>query len=313
MEMSRRTSPVRVVEIASQPSPGRAPQARRRPRALGFDEEDAAGRRWSSPRLATNLVKHARRRDPARGSAGRRTRGRRDPRARPRPGIDDVARALRDGYSTAGPGHRARRDRAHGRRVRHLYSRRGRGTARGATGADRPARGAAPSPRSDRRPASVSGRDGVCGDAWAVASRTRRTIVVIVDGLGHGRAPRGGAAAASARLAPSTPARRRVDVEARTRAMRATRAARRRGPRSIASTARRRASPASATSRRDRRPRRHARARVAQRHVSGTARKIQEFTYPWPATRPARDALRRLGHALEPRRATPASRARHPA
>ena len=104
------------------------------------------------------------------------------------PGMSNVALSSVDGYSTGGTS-------GHGlgamRRMAHefdVYSRPGVGTALVARVFDVP-QGTVPAhPPAVRvgvicRP--IAG-ETVCGDGWAVAERPGRTVVLLVDGLGHG-------------------------------------------------------------------------------------------------------------------------------
>jgi anti-sigma regulatory factor (Ser/Thr protein kinase) len=107
------------------------------------------------------------------------------------PGIADVTRAMRDGFSTsgtAGHGLGAIRRLAD---VFEIYSQRDSGTVLVARIGDRP-RSLAPSARV----ASLEDRVGVvcvplrgetdCGDAWRIVGGAQHLSVVLVDGLGHG-------------------------------------------------------------------------------------------------------------------------------
>ena len=114
------------------------------------------------------------------------------------PGIADVARAMRDGFSTsgtAGNGLGAIRRLAD---VFEIYSQPDQGTALLARINDRH-----PVPAGTERITSLEDRVGVvcvplrgeveCGDAWRIVVGPHRTSVLLVDGLGHGP----GAAAAA--------------------------------------------------------------------------------------------------------------------
>lgn len=115
------------------------------------------------------------------------------------PGIADVARAMRDGFSTsgtAGNGLGAIRRLAD---VFEIYSQPDQGTALLARIGEKHQL-----PAGTRRPPSLEDRVGVvcvplqgeaeCGDAWRIVVGPHRTSVLLVDGLGHGP----GAAAAAA-------------------------------------------------------------------------------------------------------------------
>jgi anti-sigma regulatory factor (Ser/Thr protein kinase) len=117
------------------------------------------------------------------------------------PGIPDVARAMRDGFSTSGTAGHGLGGMQRLADVFEIYSRPEKGTALVARVGNRP--------RSSERtphPASLDDRLGVvcvplrgeseCGDAWRIAIGRQRLSVLLVDGLGHG--PDAAAAAAIA-------------------------------------------------------------------------------------------------------------------
>lgn len=99
-------------------------------------------------------------------------------------GIGDVARALHDGFSTAGTsgtGLGAIRRQADGF---DIYSSPGAGTAIVARIWSRRAR---PAQRLAVAGVSIAKhREDRCGDAWSVVERERDTLVMVADGLGHG-------------------------------------------------------------------------------------------------------------------------------
>jgi anti-sigma regulatory factor (Ser/Thr protein kinase) len=117
------------------------------------------------------------------------------------PGIPDVERAMRDGYSTSGTAGRGLGGMQRLTEVFELHSQRGLGTALLARIGDR-ARSSSNAPRS----VSLDDRLGVvcvplrgeaeCGDAWRVVVGRQWISVLVVDGLGHG--PEAAAAAAAA-------------------------------------------------------------------------------------------------------------------
>lgn len=123
------------------------------------------------------------------------------------PGMLDVARALRDGFSTTGT-----RGEGLGAIKRladtfAIHSQRGMGTAIVArVGEARPA-------GSGERPPSLDDRIGAicvplrgqveCGDSWRVVAGEGRVAVLVVDGLGHGPEAAAVAAAATAAFAPA--------------------------------------------------------------------------------------------------------------
>jgi anti-sigma regulatory factor (Ser/Thr protein kinase) len=151
----------------------------------GFSEEDAGRVAVAVSEAASNLVKHAVegvmliRLHPELDSAIEVIaidRG---------PGMHDVSRALRDGYSTAGTlgiglGGIARM--ASGYEVHSLP---GRGTVLGMYFIARDA------PRPASRASGVTrpiGEEAVCGDAFAIIENDATTTVMLCDGLGHGTA-----------------------------------------------------------------------------------------------------------------------------
>ena len=106
------------------------------------------------------------------------------------PGIPDVQRAMRDGYSTSGTAGQGLGAMQRLSQVFEVHSRRKTGTAVLARIGD--------APISDRspRPPSPDDRFGVicislrgeseCGDAWRIRMARQQTYVLVVDGLGHG-------------------------------------------------------------------------------------------------------------------------------
>jgi len=195
-----------VVADASQVSEVRRSAAALATR-LGFDETACGSVALVATELATNLVKHARggeillRPVHAPGGGWRvealcLDRG---------PGIADVARALRDGFSTAGsPGGGLGAVRRIAAEF-DLYSVPGRGcslVARIDPARIDPARHAAAA--SSARVAAVrvpAQHEPVSGDDWARAENAGRHVFVVADGLGHGEHAAVAARAAVAVLA----------------------------------------------------------------------------------------------------------------
>ena len=146
------------------------------------------------------------------------------------PGIPDVERAMRDGYSTIGTSGRGLGGIQRLAEVFGIYSQRGTGTALLARIGERPRSS------SHARPvASLDDRVGVvcvplrgeleCGDAWRIIAGRGRISVLLVDGLGHG--PEAAIAASAAttefsRLAHGSPDAALVALDA---ALRETRGA----------------------------------------------------------------------------------------
>jgi anti-sigma regulatory factor (Ser/Thr protein kinase) len=117
------------------------------------------------------------------------------------PGIPDVERAMRDGYSTSGTAGQGLGGVRRLADVFGIHSQRGMGTALLARVSER-----ARPPIGVRRADSTDDDAGVvcvalrgeteCGDAWRVVAARQRISVLVVDGLGHG--PDAAAAAAAA-------------------------------------------------------------------------------------------------------------------
>jgi anti-sigma regulatory factor (Ser/Thr protein kinase) len=151
---------------------------------LGMDDEDAGRAALAATEAATNLLKHAGggelvvRRLASDGVAGVEIlaldRG---------PGIADLAEALRDGVSTAGTqgqGLGAIRRQADDFDV---WS----GPGRGAVLLARVWAGRAPPPACTVAAVQLPyPGEEVCGDGWASWCDEERTVVLVVDGLGHG-------------------------------------------------------------------------------------------------------------------------------
>jgi anti-sigma regulatory factor (Ser/Thr protein kinase) len=119
------------------------------------------------------------------------------------PGIPDVSRAMRDGFSTSGTAGQGLGGMRRLAQVFDIYSQRAVGTALLARIGDEQATVA---PSIDDRVGAicipVAGQVD-CGDAWRVMAHARdRTTVMVVDGLGHGPHAATAAAAATA-LFPS--------------------------------------------------------------------------------------------------------------
>lgn len=154
---------------------------------LGFDEERGGRVALVATELASNLVKHV----PGGGclfaaSVERHGAVGLDLVALDAgPGIEDEARALEDGYSTAGGAGIGLGGVSRLSDAFDLYSRRGEGTVVVA----RIWRGVAPT----RTPVSAGGicammeGETVSGDDFAVRDVNGKTRIVVADGLGHGR------------------------------------------------------------------------------------------------------------------------------
>lgn len=154
--------------------------------AMGFDEEDAGRAALVATELGTNLVKH--------GAGGelivrKITSGTRKGlevlSLDQGPGMEDVAKCLRDGYSTGGsPGTGLG---AVERLSQHfeIYSRPGQGTAVLAHLWPDSKR---PPPERLEIGSLVIPKPGEteCGDAWCYSERVDSLLVLGIDGLGHG-------------------------------------------------------------------------------------------------------------------------------
>jgi anti-sigma regulatory factor (Ser/Thr protein kinase) len=185
MEVSAPPGPLRI-EDASQVSAARR-AATRLAEKLGLDESAAGHVAIIVTEIGTNILKHggggemllqAVRRDDVPGiEIMGLDRGK---------GIADLSRSLRDGYSTAGsPGTGLGAIRRLATAF-DICSTPGLGTAVVATlWARTPS--AAPDPRVSVGVANAAyAGESVSGDAWAMEQRAGRTVLLVVDGLGHG-------------------------------------------------------------------------------------------------------------------------------
>lgn len=164
--------------------------ATRMAEAIGFDEQARGEVAIVATELATNLARH--------GRDGRLLIQALDLSGGPTleilsvdagPGMTDVPRCLRDGYSTAGtPGNGLGAVRRLSS-VFDVHSTAGAGTVVVAR-LCRPASGSASGPASGRYEyAAISipaPHEEVCGDTWRIAERDGDCAVLVVDGLGHG-------------------------------------------------------------------------------------------------------------------------------
>lgn len=153
---------------------------------IDFNEADAGRAALVATEIGTNLVKHG---EGGELLAGRITSGTLQGLQLlgldKGPGMDDVAKCLRDGYSTSGsPGTGLG---AMGRLSQHfeIYSRTGQGTAVLAQLWPDSQR---PPPERLEIGALVIPKPGEtqCGDAWCYAERHDSVLVLGIDGLGHG-------------------------------------------------------------------------------------------------------------------------------
>lgn len=178
-------------------------------RQRGFDEEQTGTVSLIATEMASNLLKHAGRGelvvqgfdDGSGAGLELLSLDRGD-------GIADVARALQDGYSTAGSpgtGLGAIRRQAH---EFDIYSRPGLGTAIMVRLRQGARAGPAGGPVVGAVAAPYPG-ETVCGDAWALGVSGGKPTILVVDGSGHGPAAQAAALAAvdtfRARLGDSAP------------------------------------------------------------------------------------------------------------
>ncbi len=125
------------------------------------------------------------------------------------PGIADVRRALEDGYSTSGTAGQGLGAIARLTSLFDVYSAPQKGTALFAR--------IGPSPADDHFQAGAVcvpvGSEPVCGDAWAIEHPDGRPVLLLADGLGHGRlaADAGSAAVAAFRKSADLPAPRALE------------------------------------------------------------------------------------------------------
>jgi anti-sigma regulatory factor (Ser/Thr protein kinase) len=244
---------------------------------LGFDEDEAGKAALVASEAATNVVKHARDGELVLSAV-------RDGDARGvgiialdhGPGIPDVVESLRDGFSTAGsPGTGLGAIRRLSTTF-DVYSR-GSGTVLVSFlwSGTRPERAGL---EVDGLSVAKPGEEA-CGDGWAVVEHPGRCVLLVADGLGHGRRGHGGArgprafrarvhagagdTARRARRAPSDAMRARPSPTSTSSAGWSLR-----GGRNISGTVIVDGST---------------RSMVSQHGVLGHGTpKLQEFTYPWP-------------------------------
>ncbi len=161
--------------------------ATRMAEAIGFDEQARGEVAIVATELATNLARH--------GRDGRLLIQALDLSGGPTmeilsvdagPGMTDVPRCLRDGYSTAGtPGNGLGAVRRLSS-VFDVHSTAGVGTVVVAR-LCRPTSEPAPGPRYEYAAISIPApHEEVCGDTWRIAERDGDCAVLVVDGLGHG-------------------------------------------------------------------------------------------------------------------------------
>lgn len=255
--------------------------AARLAQTLAFDETQAGRAAIVVTEVATNLVKHGRGGDViARRLASGNAAGLQILALDRGPGIENIGESLRDGYSTAGS---AGTGLGAVRRLSSrfdIYSQPGAGTAVLAEMWTR-----APSPSGfDVGAVAVPKRgETVCGDGWTMAHDGRGITIMVVDGLGHGVLAAQASSAAVRAFHDAAAETPRAILETIHQALRAsrgaavavtridcgTRVARFAGVGNIAAAL---VPPAG--------PSRHM---VSHNGIAGhEARRIDEFTYPWP-------------------------------
>ncbi len=147
-------------------------------------EEDLARLALVATEMATNLVKHAQGGEVVLRTLTRAEGGGVEVLALDRgPGMADVGRCLKDGYSTAGTAGNGLGAIGRLADVFDIISAPGTGTA--VVARVRPAGAAAPATMVGAVSLPLAGED-VSGDAWAVETVNDRTVILVVDGLGHG-------------------------------------------------------------------------------------------------------------------------------
>ena len=219
-----------LLEIAEQSQVG---GARRAAMALGNAyglDADAIGRlAIVVTEAATNIIRHGRNGHVVLRAFGSEVPGVEMLAIDKGPGIGDVRRAMRDGFSTFGSagegwGGMKRLSDTFG-----VYSQRGQGTVVLARIVD------GPRVPEDRRHATLDDRIGVisvplrgeaeCGDAWRVVVGRRSLSVLVVDGLGHGSPAASVSATAMAAFGPLADAAPDAVVAALDKATRGSRGA----------------------------------------------------------------------------------------
>lgn len=158
-------------------------------REAGFSEEAAGAVAVVTTELGNNLVRHA--------SGGELIFNRYTVSGQVRmleivaldrgPGMGDVQKCMRDGYSTggtAGTGLGAARGMAD---LFDIHSVPDRGTVVVARFGNNPAAGSVPLPVSFGGISLPVRGEQACGDSWAVACEDGRTVLLVIDGLGHGK------------------------------------------------------------------------------------------------------------------------------
>jgi anti-sigma regulatory factor (Ser/Thr protein kinase) len=123
------------------------------------------------------------------------------------PGMFDIERAMRDGYSTTGTAGQGLGGIRRLAELFEIHSRRGMGTALLARVGERTSRPTGMHPVAnaddDLGVVCVPLRGEIeCGDAWRVMVGRKTIAVLVVDGLGHGPEAAAAAAAATAAFAP---------------------------------------------------------------------------------------------------------------
>lgn len=166
--------------------------------AIDMSEEDQGRVALAATEAATNLVKHATGGEVVLRSLGHQEGGGIEVLALDRgPGIADVGRCLRDGFSTAGTSGNGLGALGRISNLFDITSVPGIGTALVAR--IRPGRQLSPVKLQLGAVCLPVASEEVCGDAWAVDASSARTALLVVDGLGHGP-PAAAAAGAAIRV-----------------------------------------------------------------------------------------------------------------
>ena len=165
-------------------------EARRRAsslaRASGLDATEVGKVAIVVTEMVSNLVKHARDGELLVRALGHRSPGGVEAVAIDRgPGMADVSRPLRDGYSTAGTAGTGLGAIARLATAYDVYSVPGQGTALLARIAEKAPTATTTALETGVAWAPKTGEE-VCGDGWAVREWPDHLFVLVVDGLGHG-------------------------------------------------------------------------------------------------------------------------------
>jgi anti-sigma regulatory factor (Ser/Thr protein kinase) len=248
---------------------------------LSFDETQAGRAAIVMTEVATNLIKHGGGGDVIARKVGSGTSAGLQILALDRgPGIENIGESLRDGYSTAGSQGTGLGAVRRLSSLFDIYSQPGAGTAvLSEVWAGPPV-----TEGLDVGAVSVPKRgEAACGDGWAIAHDRRSSTILVVDGLGHGVLAADAAAEAIRAFGGAAGEEPRAIVQTIHAALRATRGA------AVAVARLDRVAKAvrfvgvgniAGVVMSERSPARHM---VSHNGIAGhEARRIDEFTYPWP-------------------------------